>query len=725
MPDDITTDPEPRIKPAWARARDRNWRLVIVITGEAGPARALARQLLHVLPPASPSTWLIAANADDWPDANAEWPWIDPEQATRHLGRTLEGLVFDSLTRLAPEAFAALSGTLRGGGWLIWLLPGPASRDGHRDPDTARLFAWPRGPEHSRQGFLRYLLDCVRQEPAFVTIDATPLPITPEPSDTGTTLPRLAVPIARSGHPRQHEPSSEPALSPTPEQQRIIAAIEGLLRQDAPGALLVQADRGRGKSTALALALARQDPADLRLTATRRAHVQTLLAQFPALRGQWRPPDRLLHQPEPCRLLIIDEAASLPLPLLRDLLRRYPRVVLATTLSGYEGSAQGYRLKLDALLDQARPGWSRLCLDRPMRWAPHDPLEQFVDRTLLGRAVPLPPTGPEAVGESPIRIGPACDLLGSPSATQAVFTLLTAAHYRTTPDDLRVLLDSPDLVVAVTGDPASPQAAAWLAWEHPIEDPAMCESIRDGTRRPRGRLSQLTLAQQAGIPMACDHRILRVVRIAVQPGLERQGLGRHLLGRVIPWAASEGADLVCASFALSPAVARFWWSQGFALLRIGLQRDHVTASHSLLVGRALTAAGETLQEQAVVRWRERLRFDLFTHLRDLEIDALDSLLPALRGHLPLSAEARTRLECFAAGHCNVDSVDDLLQQLALTALGLAPWPESRRRFWLECVVLHRRGLQADAWAGDQPGRQQQLQQLRHETTDLLRQMCFN
>ena len=84
-------------------------------------------------------------------------------------------------------------------------------------------------------------------------------------------------------------------------------------------------------------------------------------------------------------VLLVDEAASLPLPRLQTLLGRYRRLVLATTSEGHESAGRAFALRLPSLLDRERPGWLRLTPAAPLRWRAGDPLDTLVSETLLVR----------------------------------------------------------------------------------------------------------------------------------------------------------------------------------------------------------------------------------------------------------------------------------------------------------------------------------------------------
>ena len=94
-------------------------------------------------------------------------------------------------------------------------------------------------------------------------------------------------------------------------------------------------------------------------------------------------PDALLEQcrqqaPEDVDWLLIDEAAVIPAPMLRELIAFFPQVLLTTTVQGYEGTGRGFLLKFCASLPSCRT----FSLEQPMRWAISDPVESWLKSLL-------------------------------------------------------------------------------------------------------------------------------------------------------------------------------------------------------------------------------------------------------------------------------------------------------------------------------------------------------
>lgn len=258
-----------------------------------------------------------------------------------------------------------------------------------------------------------------------------------------------------------------------------------------PGIYALTAARGRGKS-ALAGMLAAHWPGRCRVTAPGRVSTD-VLAQFAGERFQFVAPDRLLAEAEQCvpgvDWLLIDEAAAIPAPLLQRLVTLFPRVLLTTTVQGYEGTGRGFMLKFCASL----PAVTHYQLDEPLRWAANDPLEQIVAGMLLfedGSAEPQQ----GAIHYSALEQD---DWLRQPARMTAIYQLLTSAHYRTSPLDLRRMMDAPGMHFLVATQAENVQGALWLVDEGGLSA-ELAAAVWAGKRRPRGNLVAQSLAAHGG-----------------------------------------------------------------------------------------------------------------------------------------------------------------------------------------------------------------------------------
>ncbi len=537
-------------------------RRLLVLSGEPEWSAASARRLSQLLA----GDWL-------WVGETAELALhCAPGAIRRLLGREFLHAIFDARSGLDAEALAALAGTLRAGSWLVLLAPPWTTWPQRSDADSLRWSGQPQPIATPR--FIHRLQQALIQDPQSIIWRQG-------------EAPRLPTPVER--------PDWQPgAGGPLVGQQEI---LNQLLTMPA-GVAVVTGPRGRGKS-ALAGMLARQGDGTAVITAPTRAATD-VLTRYADEHGLFMAPDALLQairQGASPRgeWLIVDEAAAIPAPQLRQLIAAYPRTLLTTTVQGYEGTGRGFLLKLCASLPRLR----RFTLDTPVRWAAGDPLERILDQVMLFDDRLATP-GEGDVHYQTLTRGA---WQGDDGPEAQTWRLLAGAHYRTSPLDLRRLLDAPGqrLLTARIGEQVA--GALWLVEEGGLT-PELSEAVWAGLRRPRGNLVAQSLAAHGGSADAAVLKGLRISRVAVHPERQRQGIGSRLLAGADEM--SDGADYLSVSFGYTDELWRFWQRAGFVLVRIGTHVEASSGCHTAMALRPLSARGEALTQ----REHRRLRRDV-------------------------------------------------------------------------------------------------------------------
>ncbi len=520
-------------------------RRLLVLSGD----EAWTQQQALLLKGDYPGDWLWVG--DDAP----QLPSCSPQALNQLLGREFLHVIFDARHGFDVSAFAAVGGTLRAGSLLVLLTPALEHWPEKADQDSLR---WSDSPDPiPTPRFIEHFCRHVSRDPQVICWQQ------------GAPFPHLHNAYAPDWHPASGEP------------QREQAGILHYLTTMPEGVAAVTAARGRGKS-ALAGMLLQRITGHAIVTAPARAATE-VIARFGGDRYHFMAPDALLASDQRADWLIVDEAAAIPGPLLARLVTRFPRVLLTTTVQGYEGTGRGFLLKFCARFS----GLRYFTLSEPVRWAAGCPLERIIAEVLLFDDAP-----DDGLPQGEIVCTPLEQEAWSrdPELPAVVYKLLCAAHYRTSPLDLRRMMDAPGQHFSVARAGERVCGALWLVEEGGLS-PALGQAVWAGYRRPRGNLVAQSLAAHGGSPQAATLTARRVTRVAVHPARQREGIGRALVA-----AASQqvNIDYLSVSFGYTEELWRFWQHCGFVLVRMGSHREASSGCYTAMAILPLSAAGQAL-----------------------------------------------------------------------------------------------------------------------------------
>lgn len=274
-------------------------------------------------------------------------------------------------------------------------------------------------------------------------------------------------------------------------------------------------------------------------------------------------------------LLVIDEAAAIPLPLVRKLMGPY-LVFMASTINGYEGTGRSLSLKLiQQLREQSRGAASvngdgvevadkstgkavkdgqkvytggrslrEITLSEPIRYAPGDSVEKWLNRVLC-----LDATLPKSKMNTQGTPHPStCELVHvnrdtlfsfhpvSEKFLQQMMALYVASHYKNSPNDLQLMSDAPahQLFVLIPPIPEDanklpePLCVIQVALEGRISKKSVLTSLSRG-QRAGGDLIPWLVSQQFQDSEFAGLSGSRVVRIATNPEYLNMGYGSRAL----------------------------------------------------------------------------------------------------------------------------------------------------------------------------------------------------
>ncbi|XP_068459627.1 RNA cytidine acetyltransferase [Clinocottus analis] len=262
-------------------------------------------------------------------------------------------------------------------------------------------------------------------------------------------------------------------------------------------------------------------------------------------------------------LLVIDEAAAIPLPLVKKLLGPY-LVFMASTINGYEGTGRSLSLKLIQQLRQqsaesqqsmsaqnrttnterlaAARSLHEVSLQESIRYAPGDAVEKWLNDLLCLDCLNIP----RLISGCPLP--QMCDLYyvnrdtlfcyhkASEAFLQRLMALYVASHYKNSPNDLQMLSDAPAHHLFCLLPPVPPTqnslpevlAVVQVCLEGEISRQSMLNSLSRG-KKASGDLIPWTVSEQFQDPEFGSLSGARVVRIAVNPDYQGMGYGSRAL----------------------------------------------------------------------------------------------------------------------------------------------------------------------------------------------------
>lgn len=249
-------------------------------------------------------------------------------------------------------------------------------------------------------------------------------------------------------------------------------------------------------------------------------------------------------------LLVVDEAAAIPLPVVKSLLGPY-LVFLSSTVNGYEGTGRSLSLKLLQQLEEqsqmstksvegslAGRLFKKIELSESIRYASGDPIESWLHSLLCLDVTNFIPNINRLPSPSE------CDLYyvnrdtlfsyhkDSELFLQRMMALYVASHYKNSPNDLQLMADAPAHHLFVLLGPVDESknhlpdilCVIQVCLEGQISHRSAMKSLSDG-HQPFGDQIPWKFCEQFQDTVFPSLSGARIVRIATHPSAMRLGYG--------------------------------------------------------------------------------------------------------------------------------------------------------------------------------------------------------
>lgn len=239
-------------------------------------------------------------------------------------------------------------------------------------------------------------------------------------------------------------------------------------------------------------------------------------------------------------LLLIDEAAAIPLPLVKKMMGPY-LIFMASTINGYEGTGRSLSLKLIAQIQKDNNARPPLTLNESIRYKCNDDIERWLINLLCLD------TSNVAVVSSGCPLPVLCELYyinrdalfsyhkAAETFLNRLMSIYVSSHYKNTPNDLQMMSDAPAhhlfcMLAPVQRMDQLPEilVVIQVALEGQISSQSISESLGRG-KKAAGDLIPWNVAEQYGDRDFPKLSGVRIVRVATHPNYQRMGYGRRAI----------------------------------------------------------------------------------------------------------------------------------------------------------------------------------------------------
>jgi len=676
------------------------------------------------------------------------------------LGNTYGMLVLQDFESLTPNLLCRTIETVEGGGVVVFLLKSMSSLKQlyTLTMDVHHKFTTPAYSSLEPRFNERFILsltvcrNCLVLDDEFNLLKVTETQVEPASEELSSEQAELT-------NLKQSLAGTEPVgslvgLAKTLDQGNVIMQVVGGLLDGGNVTYGVTAARGRGKSAALGLAVAGSVElgySSISVTAPSpenlNAFFQFVLVGLRALgyqehthftvqRGAKKFTRSILkidvfknhkqtiqyvlvNKKPQCDLLVIDEAAAIPLPFVKEMLGSYP-VLISSTIHGYEGTGRALSLKLFSNL-QTR-NFKHLKMNSPIRYANKDPIEKWLTDLLC-----LEATQPYSLNTAPPHPSQCSlyllnrDTLFSFHRASELFlhrlmSLFVSSHYKNTPNDLQLMSDAPAhnlfVLLGPLGSEGLPDilCAVQVCYEGKINRERVKTQLAKG-HSGSGDMIPWMVSEHFQDPSFGELTGVRVVRIATHPDAQNMGYGSKALEELKRFFKGElffeepedltqskeeteeirprakkpllrklsqvkppEVDYLGVAFGINTSLYKFWERAGFTTVYIKQKASQVTGEYSSIM---LHSLFQLNFESYYQDFRKRFLTLLSFEFRQLPSSLALSILGPQQG-TDISAESLQnyislydlkRLQAFSRKLVDYHLILDLLPALASLYFG--------------------------------------------------------
>ena len=537
------------------------------------------------------------------------------------LGHEYDWVVLNCFSGFRANAAMALSGTIRAQGLMVILCPELSEWPNYADPEQINRISYGYQQHFTKSHFIQHLISSFDEDSAVAMLSADKF----------------------SGKTSFVEDISDKERYY--EQEITVTNICKVAQGHRNRPLILTADRGRGKSSALGIAAAKlMQISDKRIYITAPhirnveqvfIHNKRLLPEAVMYKNSvlhesssltFKSIDVLLSDEISADLLLVDEASAIPVDILNKLAKKFPRIVFSTTVHGYEGSGRGFEMRFIRQLSQRKPDFKRSQMLQPIRWYKHDTLEQFWFTSLFHNVQQGTETFEPESQSINCRHLTKTQLLNNKTLLGGLFRLLIDAHYQTSQDDLQRLLDAPEIECFILTKGNTLLGVAQIIKEGGDCLDEIAKNIADCTRRVKGHLvAQNITSSYNALPFLLAQQ-WRISRIAIAPEHQRKGLGKQLIDYIEQQARQQHIMFLTTSFGCNTNILNFWYKSEFFLTKLSAKPEVSSGEHSAICIKPLTNEALKISDSIHKDFYQELLYQIDKNFQELSESLLIQIL---------------------------------------------------------------------------------------------------
>ncbi|MHA1378861.1 MAG: GNAT family N-acetyltransferase [Candidatus Helarchaeota archaeon] len=622
-------------------------------------------------------------------------------QVQKTLGKTYDILLLDLTHQLRPNELGILIETVSGGGIIFMLTPGFSKWKKITTEFQKSLISPPFSINDLHYRFTSYFIENLRKYNGIIIFDEINREIHEGLYSKEESLPHIlelhkTAPFRKIFY----------DLAVTKDQKAILNSLEFLLQKDEKKKVMIlTADRGRGKSAILGIGSIAY--AHYLIEKNIKSHVKIIVTAPEVenlevfinftkialkalnykikIRRNSLITNKIIVQykslidatKDHSDLTVVDECASISLPILFNLLSTSENIIFSSTIHGYEGAGRGFSILFrNNLLKKPNLKISEIGMNEPIRYSINDPIEHWLYDTLFLNAQPVHLKSEDAsdIMNSNLELKKVdldqCFLNLDKDFFSQFAGIFVFAHYRNQPDDIVILSDSPhhEPWAIVTKSLGHIVNVVQIAKEGNLSNETI-KSMLKGKQVPGNLIPWITITHFRNDEIS-KLKGARIVRIATHPELFQKGLGSKMLIQLEKYYMDHDFSWIGTSFGLSPELLNFWIKNDYTPIHLSSRMTLSTGEYSIVMLKPLNEKTkkfvEMLQREfkfKIFEWFRTIFYNLPPNLAFNVIEATQKSEDIKIFKIELTENQKDRLDAFINGILDYSNTSDVISQV--------------------------------------------------------------